>query len=141
MDLFVGSHYEAGFQIGHKYGSIIKQFLNHEYSADNLDSIIEIPTYYALIHRYYPQYLDEIMGLADGARVKFKYLFIYMCYELWYNRHNHCSDLVVKGNATQKEPLLLLILMMNLVIKKIMVSYIELKHQMNLNCYYSQRHV
>ena len=101
MDLFIGSHYDVGLQIGRKFKNTINKFLVQEYSLIILNNVTNVHSYYSMICEYCPQYLDEIRGIAVGANIEFMYLFIYMCYECWENHHNGCTDVIVADHATQ----------------------------------------
>jgi isopenicillin-N N-acyltransferase like protein len=57
----------------------------------------------------YPQYIQELAGIADGADLPFEDLFALMCEELWdshiwkFGTHRPlkgCTDLVARGRAT-----------------------------------------
>ena len=80
-----GSHYEVGVAIGKMMRQPIINLLTREkaslgekfvYYVDMLPSFIEITK------RYFPQYMDEVRGIADGAGVDFQTLFSTNCREV-----------------------------------------------------------
>ena len=49
----------------------------------------------------YPQYIEELQGIADGAEVPFEDIFISMCEELWeVPIIQGCTDMAARGRAT-----------------------------------------
>jgi isopenicillin-N N-acyltransferase-like protein len=50
----------------------------------------------------YPQYVDELNGIAEGAGVPFEEVFLSMCEELWESAAwRGCTDMAARGNATK----------------------------------------
>ncbi len=50
----------------------------------------------------YPQYVEELEGIAEGAEAPFEEIFLSMCEELWESAawKKGCSDLAARGPAT-----------------------------------------
>ena len=49
----------------------------------------------------YPQYIEELEGIAEGAEVSFEDIFVSMCEELWESPVLHgCTDMAARGRAT-----------------------------------------
>ena len=52
----------------------------------------------------YPQYVDELAGIAQAAEVPFDELFLSMCEELWekemWRGARGCTDMAARGRAT-----------------------------------------
>jgi isopenicillin-N N-acyltransferase-like protein len=57
--------------------------------------------YLAHSRAVYPQYIEELEGIAEGAQVPFEEVFLTMCEELWesYSWHG-CTDMAARGKAT-----------------------------------------
>lgn len=79
-----GTHYEVGYDVGRTFGSLFHSYLS-------IASILNeefIPAYktpagrkaydetLAAVKKRFPQYLDELQGMADGAEVPFYKLFL-----------------------------------------------------------------
>jgi isopenicillin-N N-acyltransferase-like protein len=57
--------------------------------------------YLAPSRAIYPQYIEELEGVAAGAEVSFEDIFISMCEELWESPVLHgCTDMAARGRAT-----------------------------------------
>ncbi|KAI4469450.1 peptidase c45 [Holotrichia oblita] len=79
-----GTHYEVGYDIGRTFASLIQNFL--EISINLNESYI--PAYETIegkkayddtlecVKKNFPQYVEEIQGTADGAKVPFYKLFL-----------------------------------------------------------------
>ncbi|XP_022904794.2 beta-alanyl-dopamine/carcinine hydrolase [Onthophagus taurus] len=77
-----GTHYEVGFDIGTTFGSMIHDLL------EKCVEFLKLPTYetesgkeayentLAVVKENFPQYIEEIQGIADGAKVPFYKLFL-----------------------------------------------------------------
>jgi isopenicillin-N N-acyltransferase-like protein len=49
----------------------------------------------------YPQYIEELEGIAEGAQVSFDEVFLTMCEELWESfAWRGCTDMAARGKAT-----------------------------------------
>jgi isopenicillin-N N-acyltransferase like protein len=49
----------------------------------------------------YPQYIEELEGIAEGAQVPFEEVFLLMCEELWEDyAWRGCTDMAARGKAT-----------------------------------------
>ncbi|XP_018327238.1 uncharacterized protein LOC108738347 [Agrilus planipennis] len=94
-----GTHYEVGFDVGRTFGAIIQNFLE---IATNLNEEF-LPAYNTsagkkayedtlnCVKTNFPQYVQELEGIADGAKVPFHKLFLL-----------HMDNIVV--SATEKTP-------------------------------------
>lgn len=102
-----GSHYEVGRQIGQKCQTQIQAALTalkHELVAGvTWQGMLEQSRLYLDYSRdVYPQYIDELEGIAEGAQVSFEDVFLSMCEELWESAawRTGCTDLAARGSAT-----------------------------------------
>lgn len=94
-----GSHYDAGIAIGTQLQTKLVRLLqkNRELLASSYEeSIFLSEAYLAATKKFYPEYIEEIRGIATGARVPFADLFLGNCTEvanldriMWEN--NHCT--------------------------------------------------
>jgi len=102
-----GTHREVGQQIGQQCQAQIRGILA------NLRK--ELPmgaTWDAMLHKsrlylefsaeVYPQYIEELEGIAEGADVSFDEVFLSMCEELWESTswQRGCTDMAARGRAT-----------------------------------------
>jgi hypothetical protein len=79
-----GTHYEVGFDVGRSFASIIQNFLEscktlHEEFLPAYDSPEGRKAYEDTLNcvkANFPQYIDELQGTADGAKVPFHELFL-----------------------------------------------------------------
>ncbi|VVC86170.1 uncharacterized protein LOC126978819 isoform X2 [Leptidea sinapis] len=78
-----GSHYEVGYDVGRTFSSLIKDFIDtyanlrdfeKEYKTDAGRNAYEITL--ANMKKKYPFYINEMQGVADGAKVPFNVLFL-----------------------------------------------------------------
>lgn len=79
-----GTHYEVGFDVGRTFSGLIHSFLD---TSDELNKVF-LPLYQtpegkkiydetlASVRENFPQYVREIEGIADGAKVPFHKLFL-----------------------------------------------------------------
>lgn len=102
-----GSHREVGRQIGEQCQANIHTMLsslrNGVPAGVSWDAMVKQSNLYLKHSQFaYPQYVEELEGIAEGAGVSFENIFISMCEELWEPAAwaNGCSDLVARGNAT-----------------------------------------
>jgi len=78
-----GSHREVGRGIGHRFaGAIHRLFDNYDFLQKHLLPFLENPTgqsffqsYIQLHRKYFPQYIDELEGLAEGSGRPFEEIF------------------------------------------------------------------
>lgn len=102
-----GTHREVGQQIGEACQLGIQQTL-----AELRDELPEGVTWKQMLQqsaRYlefsqqvYPAYVQELEGLAEGASVPFKEVFLSMCEELWEAAAwRGCTDMAARGRATK----------------------------------------
>lgn len=102
-----GSHREIGQQIGQGCQIQIRETL-----AGLRDGLLQGVTWEAMLQQsakylefsrvVYPQYVDELEGLAEGADVPFGEVFLSMCEELWEPAawQRGCTDMAARGRAT-----------------------------------------
>ena len=109
-----GSHREVGHQIGKACRPQIRRMLAS--LRDDLpagiawsDMLYQSSLYLAHSRAVYPQYVDELEGIAEGAGVSFKEIFLSMCEELWetaawrdrvLRSPRGCTDMAARGPAT-----------------------------------------
>lgn len=101
-----GKHREVGIEIGRQCAKLIQdKFVsrrNHLPVGATWDKMLEQSRLYLEFSRaIYPQYLEELDGIAQGAQVPFEEVFLSMCDELWDASAWHgCTDMAARGRAT-----------------------------------------
>ena len=101
-----GTYREVGHQIGSQCKERIQTML-----AGLRDELPPGVTWEAMLNQsrvyvahsraVYPQYIEELEGLAEGAQVPFDEVFLTMCEELWESFAWHgCTDMAARGRAT-----------------------------------------
>ncbi len=101
-----GSHREVGRQIGEQCRERIQSML-----ASLRDDLPKGATWEAMLdqsnaylapsQKVYPQYIEELEGIAEGAGVPFEEVFLTICEELWEDFAWHgCTDMAARGKAT-----------------------------------------
>lgn len=101
-----GSHHEVGHQIGEQCRERIQSMF-----ANLRDDLPRGATWVAMLEqsrvyldhsrKVYPQYIDELEGIAEGAQVPFEEVFLLMCEELWEDyAWRGCTDMAARGKAT-----------------------------------------
>jgi isopenicillin-N N-acyltransferase-like protein len=102
-----GTYRQVGYQIGEQCKLQIKSMLS--LLRDDLpagigwDEMLEQSSRYLQHSRaVYAQYVEELEGIAEGAKVPFEEIFLSMCEELWEAAawKKGCSDLAARGPAT-----------------------------------------
>jgi len=102
-----GSHREVGRQIGKQCQPQIQNMLTHlredlpiGISWNNMLRQSKINLQHS--RAVYPQYVDELEGIAQGANVPFEEIFLSMCEELWEAAawKKGCTDMAARGRAT-----------------------------------------
>ena len=101
-----GTYHEVGIQIGKQCRPQIQSTL--AYLRENVPGgfnweqmLNHSKDYLTASRAIYPQYIDELEGLAEGAEVAFENIFVSMCEELWEAPVLHgCTDLAARGRAT-----------------------------------------
>ncbi|XP_074645806.1 beta-alanyl-dopamine/carcinine hydrolase-like [Tubulanus polymorphus] len=83
-----GTHYEVGYQIGIKTKELIhsalkKELFDKAVSKINADSEYKqlYDGYLSVVAEEYPQYVEEMQGIADGSGTSFQKIFICSLYE------------------------------------------------------------
>ncbi|HSR32087.1 MAG TPA: C45 family peptidase [Anaerolineae bacterium] len=109
-----GTHREVGQQIGENMKSRLQRMLPQfpEGLPDGVtwdDMLQQGRLYLDRSRAAYPQFIEELEGLAIGAELPFEELFVGMCEELWEAAAwrgtspvpaKGCTDLVARGRAT-----------------------------------------
>jgi isopenicillin-N N-acyltransferase-like protein len=102
-----GTHREVGRQIGEALKPRLQRALAEE--RTNLPPGVTWPemvrqgqVYLAYSRAVYPQYVDELEGMAEAADLPFDELFLGMCEELWDTTawRRGCTDMAARGKAT-----------------------------------------
>ncbi len=102
-----GSHREVGRQIGrqmrpalHKLVAGMRASPPQGKSWDEV--LVQSAVYLEFSRPTYPQYVDELEGIAEGADLSLAELFPGLCEELWEPAgwQRGCTDMVARGRAT-----------------------------------------
>jgi len=98
-----GSHYEVGVAVGETMRQPIRNLLDRE-KAKLGDTFVHyvamLPPFIDITKRYFPQYMDEVRGIADGAGVDFQTLFFTNCREVvdysgFTSTADHCTIVAI----------------------------------------------
>jgi len=101
-----GTHREVGQQIGGQCKDRIQTIFTSlrkdlPKGATWQAMLAESKAYLSHSQKVYPQYIDELQGIAEGADVPFEDVFLLMCEELWEDVAWHgCTDMTARGRAT-----------------------------------------
>ncbi len=102
-----GKHREVGGQIGQGCRAQIHGMLaNLRADLPNgitwAEMLRESNRYLEFSREVYPQYIDELEGIAEGADAPFDEIFLSMCEELWESAawKRGCTDMAARGRAT-----------------------------------------
>ncbi len=101
-----GTHRAVGQQIGTKCREQIQSLcaaLRHELPPGVTweAMLAQSRLYLAHSRAVYPQYIEELEGIAEGAQVSFDEVFLTMCEELWESfAWRGCTDMAARGKAT-----------------------------------------
>jgi isopenicillin-N N-acyltransferase like protein len=102
-----GSHREVGQQIGRGCQAQIRGMLANlrqdlPKGITWLEMLRESQRYLEFSRSVYPQYIDELEGIAEGADAPFDEIFLSMCEELWESAawKRGCTDMAARGRAT-----------------------------------------
>ncbi len=101
-----GTHRQVGQQIGEQMRPTLQRMTNR--LREDLPAgmtweamLSRSSLYLAHSRAVYPQYVEELEGVAQGADLPFAELFVGMCEELWEaTAWRGCTDLVARGRAT-----------------------------------------
>lgn len=107
-----GSPREIGIQIGAKCADNIAQALQMTigglsllHNAEKSDIIANALKFYPQVKGYYPELIDQLQGMAEGAGISFEEVFALKCgYDLggYYNQlSGMCTSFAVTGEAAQ----------------------------------------
>ena len=102
-----GSHQGVGQIIGEECRTQINTMITHLRSdlPDGVrweDMLEQSAVYLQHSRKIYPQYIEELVGIAEGADVAFETIFLSMCEELWEKAawRGGCTDMAARGSAT-----------------------------------------
>jgi len=101
-----GTHREVGWQIGMQCKDRIQRMfagLRTELPKGATWRVMleQSKAYLTHSRQVFPQYIEELEGIADGAEVPFEDVFLLMCEELWEDVAWHgCTDMVARGKAS-----------------------------------------
>lgn len=102
-----GNHRQVGQQIGRRCQTQIRSTLLN--LGEGLPAGVTLPEILRQSIRYleysrdvYPQYVEELEGIAEGAEAPFDQIFLSMCEELWESAawKRGCTDMAARGRAT-----------------------------------------
>lgn len=104
-----GTHRQVGQQIGEnckpavqRQMSEMRQGLPAGVTWEQLMQTAQV--FLAHSRAAYPQYIEELAGIAEAAEVPFEELFLSMCEELWergmWRGARGCTDMAARGRAT-----------------------------------------
>ncbi|MBI5391693.1 hypothetical protein HZB00_01695 [Candidatus Woesearchaeota archaeon] len=99
-----GDYYEQGFQMGevwkNKLPSILNQVFNAAvktncYSLSVLEQYAQ--KYLSYTKKHFPQFIQEIQGIADGSNQEFKKIWLLNVEEVSFDKQlDHCTSVVLK---------------------------------------------
>jgi isopenicillin-N N-acyltransferase-like protein len=102
-----GTHREVGQQVGEKMRPTLQRMVpwfreNLPRGVDWEDMLHQGRLYLEHSRAVYPQYVQELEGVAEAARVPLEDLFLGMCEELWEPTAwtRGCTDFAARGRAT-----------------------------------------
>jgi isopenicillin-N N-acyltransferase-like protein len=109
-----GDHYHVGQQIGKKLKPQIETLVSSlkEDQPQNTtwkDMLYQSNLFLSHCRAVFPQYVEELQGIAEGAGVPFEEVFMLQCEELWESSvwhsssiwtHRGCTDFAARGKAT-----------------------------------------
>lgn len=101
-----GTYKEVGRQIGEQCKPQIQSMLaylrENVPAGFNWEQMLSHSQEFLLPSRaIYPQYVEELEGIAEGAGVPFEDIFVSMCEELWESPVlKGCTDMAARGRAT-----------------------------------------
>ena len=102
-----GSHRKVGQIIGEgcieQINSMITNLRNDLPEGVKWEDMLkQSELYLEYSRRIYPQYIEELYGIAEGAGVAFEHIFLSMCEELWEKSawKSGCTDMAARGAAT-----------------------------------------
>ena len=102
-----GTHREVGVQIGRACQARIRTTLaelHNDLPAGVTWSqmLQQSQKYLEFSRQVYPQYVEELQGVAEGANAPFEEIFLSMCEELWESAAwRGCTDMAARGCATK----------------------------------------
>jgi isopenicillin-N N-acyltransferase-like protein len=108
-----GTHRQVGQQIGERLRPQLQQALAHLHKGlpagiTRQDVLRQAQLYLAHSRVVYPQYVEELEGIAEGGGLPFEEVFLAVCEELWeaaaWRGETHpaqgCTDFAARGRAT-----------------------------------------
>uniref|UniRef100_A0A182N122 Peptidase C45 hydrolase domain-containing protein n=1 Tax=Anopheles dirus TaxID=7168 RepID=A0A182N122_9DIPT len=107
-----GTHYTVGFDVGRTFGAIIHSFLAKSVTLNETylplfntekGRKIYVDTY-ETVNRSFPQYIRELQGIADGAKVDFHKLFLLHMDDIITGSHDGTNQPVGCSTICVNEP-------------------------------------
>ena len=101
-----GTHRDVGRQIGEqcrdRIQSMFASLREDLPKGATWQAILEqSKVYFNYSQKVYPQYIEELEGIAVGAQVPFEEVFLLMCEELWEDyAWRGCTDMAARGRGT-----------------------------------------
>ncbi|MGD8491571.1 MAG: C45 family autoproteolytic acyltransferase/hydrolase [Anaerolineae bacterium] len=105
-----GTHRQVGQQIGEQLAPRIRRVVARmeeqlPAGVSWQEMLDKSRLFLAPSRQVYPQYVEELEGIAAGAGVSFERLFVSLCEELWESPlwkggHRGCTDFAARGRAT-----------------------------------------
>ncbi len=109
-----GTHRQVGRQIGERMRPVLQRMLPRlrkglPPGVEWKDMLLKGRICLAHSHVIYPQYIEELEGVAEGADLPFEEVFLAVCEELWEPAAWHggvpmtpkgCTDFAARGRAT-----------------------------------------
>lgn len=104
VEIDAKDHYEAGYQLGKLTAKLQRAFLREFPLPRPLEHLIEKSSpFLKATKRIFPQYIEEVRGLAHGASVPFEHLWVIQCIDELEHRSfvEKCSSVFVKKKNGQ----------------------------------------
>lgn len=109
-----GTHRQVGQQIGERMQPTLRRMILRireglPSGVSWEDVLLKSQLYLAHSRAVYPQYIEELQGIAEGAGLPFEEVFLEVCEELWEPAAWHggelgsargCTDFAARGRAT-----------------------------------------
>jgi len=110
-----GDHYQIGYQHGKALAIEIEQsiklryeHLKHNLNIDFEEAIQEALKYLPNAEKYFPEYIEEIEGISEGAQIPFENIFfIQVASELAFRPLVHCSAFAVTAKYVREGKVLI----------------------------------
>jgi isopenicillin-N N-acyltransferase-like protein len=104
-----GKPFDMGRQAGRKcsararaYRKAMAEGIKHSTGADWDEAVSRAKLYLPYAQDFYPGFLEELKGYAEGSKIPFGEVFCLTCHELLSGRSfKGCTDIVVSGDVTE----------------------------------------